>query len=105
MKSSSDVLIRLPSLAPATAFYRDVMGLTLMSESEALVGFSTGAFDLYLQKGPALGAPVFEFEVDDVEAARGNLVAAGCAVVRWEGIHRWIRDPYGLVFNLIRKSA
>ena len=97
--STRDVLIRVDDLAKASQFYTEALGLTPSQHSPTLVGFETGAFTLYLDAGKPAG-PIFEFVVSDIDAAKERLVAAGCLIIRWEGPHRWLRDPYGLMFNL-----
>src|SRR5271166_5333777 len=99
--SSSDVIIRTDSWAQATVFYESVLSLQVTHRSENLVGFDTGAFCLYVEKGPEHG-PVFEFLVPDVEAAKMKLLAAGCSVQEEDPTvpRCYIRDPYGLVFNI-----
>jgi catechol 2,3-dioxygenase-like lactoylglutathione lyase family enzyme len=71
-----------------------------------LVGFETGSFRLYVEKGAAHG-PVLEFLVPDVALARAQLLAAGCVVVEEDpSVPRcYVRDPQGLVFNIGRKRA
>jgi hypothetical protein len=65
------------------------------------MGFETGAFCLYVEKGESHG-PVFEFLVPDVQALKQRLVADGCVVLEEDAsVPRcYIRDPYGLVFNI-----
>jgi len=103
MRSSSDVIIRTEAWAQATAFYEFVLGLPVTHRSENLVGFDTGVFCLYVEKGQEHG-PVFEFFVPDVEAAKSKLLAAGCTVQEEDpSVPRcYIRDPYGVVFNVAK---
>jgi len=70
-------------------------------QSETMMGFETGDFCLYVEKGKEHG-PVFEFLVPDVQAAKRRLLSAGCIVQEEnDSIPRcYIRDPYGVVFNL-----
>ena len=100
-QSSRDVIVRTGALAEAADFYASVLGLPVASQSETLIGFETGAFRLYVEKGKEHG-PVFEFLVPDVQAAKSRLVAAGCTVLEENAsIPRcYIRDPYGIVFNI-----
>jgi len=100
-RSSRDVIIRTEALAEAASFYGSVLGLPVSSESETLMRFETGAFCLYVEKGKEHG-PVFEFLVPDVQAAKSRLVGAGCTVLEENAsIPRcYIRDPYGIVFNI-----
>jgi catechol 2,3-dioxygenase-like lactoylglutathione lyase family enzyme len=100
-RSSRDIILRTPRWPQAKEFYRCVLGLKVVSESESLVGLETGAFRLYVEKGEPHG-PVFDFLVPDVQAAKARLLAAGCTVQEEDpSVPRcYIRDPYGLVFNL-----
>ena len=43
-----------------------------------------------------------DFVVEDLQAAKQELVRCGCKVIRWEGQGRpfYIEDPFGLKFNL-----
>jgi catechol 2,3-dioxygenase-like lactoylglutathione lyase family enzyme len=102
-RSSRDVIIRTADWSKATAFYRDVLGLAVTHTGDRLIGFETGAFRLFVEKGKPHG-PVFEFFVPDVEAAKTGLLAAGCTLEEeLPSIPRcYIRDPYGFVFNLAR---
>src|SRR5713226_5083958 len=71
-----------------------------------IVGFETGAFCLYVERGKEHG-PVFDFLVPDIQKAKRQLVAAGCTVIEENPkIPRcYIRDPYGMIFNLEQSSG
>jgi len=99
--SSRDVIIRTDAWADAVTFYGTVLGLPVTSSSETLMGFETGSFCLYVEKGKDHG-PVFDFLVSDVRAEKHRLVTAGCVVLEENAaIPRcYLRDPYGVVFNL-----
>jgi catechol 2,3-dioxygenase-like lactoylglutathione lyase family enzyme len=101
MKSNRDVIIRTADLASAKAFYHDALGFPVTIDTEHLVGFDTGAFTLYVEPGDDLPA-VFEFDVDDVAAAKERLTAAGCEIVEEDPYlpRCYLRDRYGLVFNI-----
>jgi len=105
-QSSRDVIIRTDAWAKATNFYASVLGLPVTHRSKTIMGFETGGFCLYVEKGKEHG-PVFEFLVADVQAAKRKLIAAGCTVLEENAaIPRcYIRDPYGVVFNLGQGSA
>ena len=99
--SSRDVIIRTEAWDEAVSFYTSVLGLEMVHRGEQMVGLETGAFRLYVEKGASHG-PVFELLVPDVQAAKDALVAAGCEVVEEDAnVPRcYLRDPYGLVFNI-----
>jgi catechol 2,3-dioxygenase-like lactoylglutathione lyase family enzyme len=100
-QSSRDVIIRTKSWAKATKFYQSVLGLPVTHRGKTMIGFETGAFSLYVEKGEEHG-PVFEFLVPDVQAAKRKLLAAGCTLLEENpSLPRcYLRDPYGLVFNV-----
>jgi len=100
-RSSRDVIIQATDLAKAVQFYETTLGLTITHRSPRLVGLETGAFCLYVESG-SLPGPVFDFLVPDLEAAKSQLLAAGCTILEENpSIPRcYIRDPYGLVFNI-----
>jgi catechol 2,3-dioxygenase-like lactoylglutathione lyase family enzyme len=101
IKASRDVIIRTPQWPEAIRFYESVLGFRLASRNEAMAGFETGAFRLYVEAGPPHG-PVFDFLVADVPATKARLLAAGCVLVEEDsGVPRcYLRDPFGVVFNV-----
>jgi catechol 2,3-dioxygenase-like lactoylglutathione lyase family enzyme len=103
IRSARDVILRTEAWDEATTFYGSVLGLPVVHRSATLLGFETGSFCLYVEKGKPHG-PVFEFLVPDVEATKSRLVAAGCTVEEEDAsVPRcYLRDPYGLVFNIGR---
>jgi catechol 2,3-dioxygenase-like lactoylglutathione lyase family enzyme len=105
-RSGRDVIIRTDAWAKAIEFYGSVLGLPVTHQSPALTGFEAGSFCLYVEKGKAHG-PVFEFFVQDVKEAKARLLAAGCTVQEEDpSVPRcYIRDPYGLVFNIAQASG
>ncbi|RDI98675.1 VOC family protein [Dyella solisilvae] len=106
IRASRDVIVRTERWGEAMAFYGEVLGLAMTPAGDALARFETGAFALYVERGSAHG-PVFEFLVDDVAATRDRLLAAGCTLVEEDAsVPRcYLRDPFGLIFNLGRASA
>jgi catechol 2,3-dioxygenase-like lactoylglutathione lyase family enzyme len=102
VRSTRDVILRTPRLADAMRFYEGVLGLPVTLRRDGLVGFETGAFQLFVEEGADAHGPVFEIRVPDVAAEKSRLVAAGCTVVEEDprGPRCYLRDPYGLVFNL-----
>jgi predicted enzyme related to lactoylglutathione lyase len=100
-KVSRDIIIRTEKWSEALKFYGSVLGLPITERKETIAGFETGAFCLYVERGKEHG-PVFDFLVPDIQAAKRQLVAAGCTVIEENPkIPRcYIRDPFGLVFNI-----
>jgi catechol 2,3-dioxygenase-like lactoylglutathione lyase family enzyme len=100
-RASRDVIIRTEQYEDAAHFYESVLGLAVVQRGATLVGFDAGTFRLYVEPGPRHG-PVFDFRVPDLNGAKRALLSAGCAIVEEDAsVPRcYIRDPYGLVFNI-----
>jgi predicted enzyme related to lactoylglutathione lyase len=106
LRTGPDVVLRTDAWDKAQHFYGSVLGLAMSHKGDALVGYETGAFRLYIEKGSAHG-PVFEILVPEVEPAKRVLLLAGCSVVEEDAsVPRcYLRDPFGLVFNLRAEPA
>jgi catechol 2,3-dioxygenase-like lactoylglutathione lyase family enzyme len=106
IRSSRDVIIRTDRWAAALRFYEAVLGFPARRVSTDIAGFDTGAVQLFVERGSPHG-PVFDFLVDDVAATRDRLVAAGCTLIEEDpAVPRcYLRDPFGLVFNLGRSAT
>lgn len=72
------------NLSQTKAFYEAAFGLTLESFGPTYAGTTTGIVDLGLQgdKDEAPRAPLAGFQVDDLDAALGAVVAAGGHVTK-----------------------
>jgi catechol 2,3-dioxygenase-like lactoylglutathione lyase family enzyme len=105
-RSSRDVIIRTNDWAAASTFYTATLGFEAVYRGDKLIGFETGSFRLYVEKG-AEHAPVFDFLVADVQAAKAALLAAGCTLVEEDAdVPRcYVRDPYGVTFNIGEADA
>src|ERR1700719_4100749 len=101
IQSSRDVIIQTDNRGKAIEFYETILGFPVSHRSPNLMGFETGAFCLYVEKGNRPG-PVFDFLVPDMHAAKSRLLAAGCTIVEEDpALPRcYVRDPFGLVFNI-----
>jgi hypothetical protein len=85
----------------AVSFYETILGFAVIYRSESLVGFETGTFCLYVEKG-APHEPVLDFLTPDVTVLRDRLLAAGCKLIEESASapRCYLRDPFGLIFNL-----
>ena len=102
--STRDILIQTEDIESAAEFYETVLGLRVFMREPAMIGLESGAFRLFLDKAESYG-PVLEFKVDDLEAAKRALTAAGCRIENDDpSVPRcYIRDPFGLIFNIAQK--
>ncbi len=105
-QSSRDIIVRTNQWQEAVSFYEAVLGSKVIYRSESLVGFETGAFCLYVEKGPPHG-PVLDFLTPDVAALKERLLAAGCTVIEESATapRCYLQDPFGVTFNLGTRSS
>jgi catechol 2,3-dioxygenase-like lactoylglutathione lyase family enzyme len=101
VRSTRDVIVRTPDAKAAADFYQKVLGLSVTQRVGDIIGFETGTLQLFVEQGDALPV-VLDFLVQDVQATKAVLVAAGCVIVEEDPkIPRcYLRDPFGLLFNL-----
>ena len=104
--TTRDIILRTPRWSEAIQFYTSVLGLPMTHTGDTIVGFETGAFCMYVEKGEEHGA-VFEILVQNVQTTKHHLVAAGCVIVEEDpSVPRcYMRDPFGLVFNIGKAPA
>ena len=91
-RSSRDVIVQTDNWTKTIEFYETTMGFAVSHRSSILMGFETGAFCLYVEKGNRPG-PVFDFLVADTQTAKSQLLAAGCPLPTTPHIlTRWLRN-------------
>ena len=102
-KFGTDILIQAPDPKLAAAFYVKQLGFEITDEQPDMIGLHGEHINLFIERGPALG-PVLEMTVGNVEEAKARLVKNGCAIVKDEPDFPrcYIKDPYGLIYNLTR---
>ena len=103
-----EVVVYTQDMARATAFYRDTLGLEPDFESAHWTTFRTGACTLALHLGSEVPDPTFL--VDDLDAARASLEAAGVDVTEIRepiaGVRVFdARDPDGNRFSIESRAA
>ena len=97
----TDILIQAPDLKAAASFYAGLLGFEITGETPHLLSLHGKHINLFIERGPVLGA-VLEVAVDDVAKAKQRLVEAGCEIVKDEPDFPrcYVKDPFGLIYNL-----
>jgi hypothetical protein len=100
-KFGTDILIQAEDPKSAAAWYVEQLGFEITGEDAQMVSLHGPRINLFIERGPALG-PVFEVSVGDVEEAKARLVKNGCVIVKDEPEFPrcYVRDPFGLIYNL-----
>lgn len=101
-KMSPNVAVRTEQFAEAVDFYTKVLGFEDRSEDPQLADLDAAPLNLFVIADNEFSGAVMELFVEDLEAARDELVANGCKVLRWRGKRQdcYIQDPFGVIFNL-----
>jgi catechol 2,3-dioxygenase-like lactoylglutathione lyase family enzyme len=99
---SPNVAVRTESFPDAVAFYSNILGFANRSTDPTLGDHDANPLNLFVIEDHEVSGPVMELFVEDLESAREELLANGCEVIRWRGKGQdcYIRDPFGVVFNL-----
>lgn len=101
-KMSPNVAVRTAHMSDAVNFYSAVLGFANRSDDPALADLDASPLNLFILEDEEIAGPVMELFVEDLEAARENLLAHGCKILRWRGKGQdcYIQDPFGVIFNL-----
>ncbi len=113
-------IILTAKIEEAEKFYRDVLGLSLRTRSDAALVFKVGGGDLRVAPVPSMAPSehtVLGFAVSDVGGAVAGLAARGVAFERFPGFAHepngvatspdgarvaWFRDPDGNILSVVQ---
>jgi catechol 2,3-dioxygenase-like lactoylglutathione lyase family enzyme len=106
------ILLRVPGLASAVLYYRDVLGLKLIRQDARVANFKLGddSTELVLHADPDLPAEAVYFLVDDVRdlyqrRAELKLTFTSPPSQVSRGYRATVKDPFGTVVLLLDRST
>ena len=101
-KMSPNIAVRTDRFSEAVRFYTEVIGFENRSQDPELADLDASPLNIFIIEDDEVRGPVMELFVDDLEAARQELVANGCKVLRWRGKGQdcYIQDPFGVIYNI-----
>ena len=105
------VVLRVPGLPAAVAYYRDVLGLRLIRQDPRVASFRLpDSGELILHTDPDLPAEGVYYLVDDVRdlyrrRAQLKLAFTAAPVQVSRGYRATVRDPFGTVLMLLDRST
>ena len=101
-RMSPNIAVRTHQFPEAVDFYTRVIGFYDRSENPELADLDAKPLNIFVIGDDEISGPVLELFVDDLEAARDELVANGCKVLRWRGKGQdcYIEDPFGVIYNI-----
>jgi catechol 2,3-dioxygenase-like lactoylglutathione lyase family enzyme len=99
---SPNVAVRTARFSDAVTFYSSVLGFANRSNDPALGDHDAEPLNLFVIEDDELSGLVMELFVEDLESAREELLSNGCEIIRWRGKGQdcYVRDPFGVIFNL-----
>jgi predicted enzyme related to lactoylglutathione lyase len=105
-KLSRCICLQHPAKDKIVEFYRKVFGLAVAEDKGDMAEIAGDPIRFFIDRAEPREL-ILEFVVDDLEAARDHLMAAGCRVIRWEGKGKtcYMRDPFGTLFNLWEENS
>ncbi len=97
----TDILIQSPDPKSAARFYVTQLGFEITDENPHMISLHGKNINLFIESGLVLG-PVLEVTVSNVEEARQRLVKHGCEIIKDEPEFPrcYVKDPFGLIYNL-----
>lgn len=101
-KMSPNIAVRTGQFLEAVDFYTKVIGFENRSIDPELADLDASPLNMFVIEDEEIRGPVLELFVDDLEAAREELVANGCKVLRWRGKGQdcYVQDPFGVIYNI-----
>ena len=101
-KMSPNIAVRTDRFYEVVRFYTEVIGFENRSQDPELADLDASPLNIFIIEDDEVRGPVMELFVDDLEAARRELVANGCKVLRWrdKGQDCYIQDPFGVIYNI-----
>lgn len=97
---SPHVAFQVKGYEKAITFYRDVLGMEVVTTSPKETHFRTGPMNFYAENSDG-GFTFFEFRVDSVMEAKKLLEENGCRVTHtYSGKSIMFADPYGMRFHI-----
>ncbi|HEY8750568.1 MAG TPA: VOC family protein [Tepidisphaeraceae bacterium] len=106
------IILRVPGLASAIGYYRDVLGLKLVRQDARVANFqlADGATELVLHTDPDLPGEAIYYLVDDVRdlyrrRADLKLTFTSPPAQVSRGFRATVKDPFGTVLLLLDKTT
>lgn len=106
------IILRVPGLASAVAYYRDVLGLKLVKQDARVANFrlADDSAELVLHTDPDLPSEAVYYLVDDVRdlyrrRAELKLTFAAAPSQVSKGYRAKVKDPFGTVMLLLDRST
>jgi catechol 2,3-dioxygenase-like lactoylglutathione lyase family enzyme len=104
-RTNLDIAVHVSDLAQAEAFYGDVLGFRLVSKSDEHLEYDSGALRLYINCCEPGSSFIPSLDVNDLQGASQYLQNAGCTLIPLPGGGMYVRDPFGLLIDLIERPT
>lgn len=90
----------------AQQYYESLFGFKLISKETKKIVLKNGHQFFYIIQNNSERGTVIEFEVENIEKAKSIFQNQDCEILKWDGKDGdcFVRDKYGMVFNLWQKE-
>ena len=104
-QSDDCVAIYLKDITAAENFYTNVMKFQLRARSDTHLEYDTGQFRLCVNRDLKPAAPVPNFTVKNILAAKRSLLENGYIILREDTNSLYIRDNFGIAYDIIQSTV
>jgi hypothetical protein len=104
-RSNDCVAIYLKDITAAENFYTNVMKFQLRDRSDTHLEYDTGQFRLCVNRDLKPAAPVPNFTVENILAAKRSLIENGYVILREDTTSLYIRDNFGIAYDIIERTV
>jgi catechol 2,3-dioxygenase-like lactoylglutathione lyase family enzyme len=101
-ETDTNIAIHIPDLAKARQFYTEVLGFTLLEETDERLVLATGSLTLFVAKDDLIMPFIPALGVNDLDEARRHLESCDVKIVRDFAPTRsfYFKDPFGIVWDV-----
>ncbi|MBD3207588.1 bleomycin resistance protein [Candidatus Bathyarchaeota archaeon] len=100
--SNRDISVGVDNLELAIEFYEKTLGFKPVKAKTNLHVYNTGHFTLYVEKSEP-HSPILSYNVENLEEAKRHLQENGCSILVEREKSLYIKDPFGIVWDIIEK--
>lgn len=106
-RMTKHIAVNVRNYQKAISFYRETLGWEMIKEGVNESHFVKGDTNFYIEENEQKPyAAFFEYEVDDIEAAKTKLLLEGCIISRtYSPKSIMFSDAYGMNFHVYQKGA
>ncbi len=105
-KMTKHIAINVRDYKKAILSYRDTLGWEVIKEGATETHFVKGDTNFYIEEGAKPYEVFFEYEVEEIEVAKAELLSADCVISQtYHSKSIMFTDAYGMNFHVYEKGT